>query len=213
MPKPGKGWRRLADAPEGQWGNTESPADEAKYYTPAVEAEICLTRPLCVGLGEIGLDYHYTRSPQDVQKTVFAQQLKLVVEKGQPLTIHTRKAEENTERAMKEIIPKDHPVHVPLPHRLARLCPPSSLSLPEPPHRHHRRRDVLNQFEYGGLAASDVLETDAPYMVPSNVYHALLADPTLTEQARLPLSHSLMIPFTAQYVASVLGGAWDMKGY
>ncbi len=43
----------------------------------------------------------------------------------------------------------------PLFHRLARLCPPPALSLPEPPHRHHRRRDVLDQFEYGGLAASD----------------------------------------------------------
>ncbi|PBK99564.1 Metallo-dependent hydrolase [Armillaria gallica] len=229
MPKPGKGWRRLADAPEEQWGGVNYRfvigvhPHEAKYYTPAVEAEIttALNHPLCVGLGEIGLDYHYTRSPQDVQKTVFAQQLKLAVEKGKPLTIHTRKAEEDTERIMKEIIPKDHPVHV---HCFTDSPAFALRLLSHFPNLHIgitgvvtfstnlNTADLLRQMVRSPELFRIVLETDAPYMVPSNVYPALLADPTFTKQTRLPLSHSLMIPYTAQYVASVLGDAWDTKG-
>lgn len=180
-----------------------------------------LNHPLCVGLGEIGLDYHYTRSPQDVQKTVFAQQLKLAVEKGKPLTIHTRKAEEDTERIMKEIIPKDHPVHV---HCFTDSPDFALRLLSHFPNLHIgitgvvtfstnlNTADLLRQMVRSPELFRIVLETDAPYMVPSNVYPALLADPTFTKQTRLPLSHSLMIPFTAQYVASVLGDAWDTKG-
>ena len=63
-----------------------------------------------VGWGEIGLDYHYDLSPRDMQQKVFRRQLELAVSLHKPLTIHTREAEEDTERIMKEIIPKDHKV-------------------------------------------------------------------------------------------------------
>ncbi len=45
-----------------------------------------------------------------------------------------------------------------------------------------------------------LLETDAPYMVPANVYDTL--EP---KQSRLPFSHSLIIPWTAEFVAGVMG--------
>ena len=47
-----------------------------------------------------------------------------------------------------------------------------------------------------------LLETDAPFMVPSNVY-----DTALKGVKRLPLSHSGMIPWTAEFVASVANEA------
>ena len=49
-----------------------------------------------------------------------------------------------------------------------------------------------------------ILETDAPFMVPSNVYGAI---PTF--RGRLPLSHTAMIPWTAEFVAGVAGDGWD----
>lgn len=49
-----------------------------------------------------------------------------------------------------------------------------------------------------------ILETDAPYMVPSNLYDALPGF-----KGRLPLCHTAMIPWTAQFVADAIGGDWD----
>ncbi len=53
-------------------------------------------------------------SPPDVQQWVFAQQLQIAVDHGIPITVHIREAEEDTERIMKEIVPKDHRVRLSL---------------------------------------------------------------------------------------------------
>ena len=56
-----------------------------------------------------------------------------------------------------------------------------------------------------------LLETDAPFMTPSNVYNTLK-----DLKGRLPLSHSAMIPWTAEFVAEVANEAapgdrtWDI---
>jgi TatD DNase family protein len=69
-----------------------------------------MKHPRCVALGEIGLDYHYDNSPRDIQQSVFVRQLRIAVRLGKPLTIHTREAEDDTERILKAEIPKDHHV-------------------------------------------------------------------------------------------------------
>lgn len=72
-----------------------------------------MTHPRCVGWGEMGLDYHYDNSPREIQRDVFVRQLRHAVRLGKSLTIHTREAEEDTERILKEIVPKDHKVPAP----------------------------------------------------------------------------------------------------
>jgi TatD DNase family protein len=52
-----------------------------------------------------------------------------------------------------------------------------------------------------------LLETDAPYMVPGNIYASLAS----TMKGKLPLSHSAMIPWTADFVAGVAGDGWDAE--
>jgi TatD DNase family protein len=47
-------------------------------------------------VGEIGLDYHYDFAPRDVQQQVFAVQVKLALELGLPIIIHTREATDDT---------------------------------------------------------------------------------------------------------------------
>ncbi|MEO6224194.1 MAG: TatD family hydrolase [Vicinamibacterales bacterium] len=47
-------------------------------------------------LGEMGLDYHYDFAPRDVQREVFAAQVKLAVELDLPVAIHTREAGSDT---------------------------------------------------------------------------------------------------------------------
>lgn len=57
--------------------------------------------PKMVAVGEIGLDYHYNNSPQDVQKTVFEKQLQLACDNDLPVVIHTRDADEDTKAILK----------------------------------------------------------------------------------------------------------------
>lgn len=55
-----------------------------------------------------------------------------------------------------------------------------------------------------------VLETDAPFMVPGNIYQSLPE----VKGKRLPLSHTAMVPWTAEFVARVAnenGGSWDIE--
>jgi TatD DNase family protein len=47
-------------------------------------------------VGEIGLDYHYDLAPREVQRQVFAAQVRLAVELGLPVVIHTREADDDT---------------------------------------------------------------------------------------------------------------------
>ncbi len=58
--------------------------------------------PKVVGIGEIGLDYHYDFSPRDVQRSVFARQLEIARESGLPIVIHTREAWEDTMSMLRE---------------------------------------------------------------------------------------------------------------
>jgi len=45
-----------------------------------------------LGIGEIGLDYHYDFSPKDVQKEVFLKQWNMAAESDLPVMIHIREA-------------------------------------------------------------------------------------------------------------------------
>jgi len=52
--------------------------------------------PNAAAIGEIGLDYHYHRSPRDVQRAVFAAQIGLARDTGLPLVVHSREADSDT---------------------------------------------------------------------------------------------------------------------
>jgi TatD DNase family protein len=47
-------------------------------------------------IGEVGLDYHYDFAPRDVQRSVFSAQVALARDRGYPLVIHTREADDDT---------------------------------------------------------------------------------------------------------------------
>ncbi|NLZ53611.1 MAG: TatD family hydrolase [Thermoanaerobacteraceae bacterium] len=49
-----------------------------------------------VAIGEIGLDYHYDFSPQDIQKKCFAAHIQLALDLKLPLIIHNREAHKDT---------------------------------------------------------------------------------------------------------------------
>ena len=58
--------------------------------------------PAVRAIGEIGLDYHYDFSPRDVQHEVFRVQIRLALERDLPVVIHTREAEADTLRIIRE---------------------------------------------------------------------------------------------------------------
>ena len=53
-------------------------------------------------IGEIGLDYHYDFAPRDVQHAVFQAQIECARKRRLPVVIHTREAEEDTFRILKD---------------------------------------------------------------------------------------------------------------
>lgn len=67
---------------------------DAITYSDEVEGILValLKNKKVVGLGEIGLDYHYDNSPKEKQREVFIKQLELAREADKPVVIHSREA-------------------------------------------------------------------------------------------------------------------------
>ncbi|MDQ0209174.1 TatD family hydrolase [Alkalicoccobacillus murimartini] len=51
--------------------------------------------PKVVALGEMGLDYHWDKSPKDIQKEVFIKQIHLAKKVNLPIIIHNREADQD----------------------------------------------------------------------------------------------------------------------
>ncbi|EPQ52929.1 Metallo-dependent hydrolase [Gloeophyllum trabeum ATCC 11539] len=223
-----KVWKELADSAltaEGRrdnWGGIEywfvmgMSLHEAKLYTDDVEKDIldAMTHPRCVGWGEIGLDYHYDNSPREIQQDVLRRQLRHAVRLGKPLTIHTREAEGDTERILKEEVPKDYRIHI---HCFTDSPEFAQRLLDHFPNLYIGITGVITYSTNLNTSAvirhlsstpplRILLETDAPFMIPANLYSSL---PAL--KGKLPLCHTAMIPWTAEFVAGVVGEGWDTE--
>jgi len=78
------------------------PHDASKVEDRHIEMmEQLAQHPRVLAIGETGLDYHYDNSPRDVQRQVFQRQLELAARVGLPVIIHTREADEDTERLLR----------------------------------------------------------------------------------------------------------------
>ena len=78
------------------------PEDAKNYDQAAVKLLIeQVQHPKVVALGEIGLDYHWDTSPQDVQRQVFARQVAIAKEMQLPISVHNRDAFEDTYKILK----------------------------------------------------------------------------------------------------------------
>jgi TatD DNase family protein len=71
----------------------------------ATERDFAELRRMCAdpgvtAVGECGLDFHYDRSPREVQRSVFVRQVRLAKELGKPLVVHTREADVETARIL-----------------------------------------------------------------------------------------------------------------
>ena len=69
---------------------------ESKTYTNEVEEKIRANVDKIVAIGEIGLDYYWDKSFVELQKEVFAKQIRLANELSLPIAVHDRKAHKDT---------------------------------------------------------------------------------------------------------------------
>lgn len=89
---------RLADRYAPFFATVGVHPHEASKATPETYKHLAelLRHPRVVALGEIGLDYHYDHSPREVQRDVFAEQMRVARDARKPIVIHTREAWEDT---------------------------------------------------------------------------------------------------------------------
>ncbi len=72
---------------------TDDLADKIREYSK---------NPKIVAIGEIGLDYYWDKSFNDLQKEIFIKQIKLANELNLPISIHDREAHKDTFDILKE---------------------------------------------------------------------------------------------------------------
>lgn len=63
---------------------------------------LACSSPKIVGIGESGLDYYYDNSPREDQQESFRKHIRACIETGLPLIVHSRDAEEDTMRIIRE---------------------------------------------------------------------------------------------------------------
>jgi TatD DNase family protein len=71
---------------------------DASRWTPGLHEGLraLATLPEVAAVGEIGLDYHYERSPREAQRAAFASLIRLARDVGKPIVVHTRSAPDET---------------------------------------------------------------------------------------------------------------------
>ncbi|MCV2866550.1 TatD family hydrolase [Albidovulum sediminicola] len=96
--------RAIAEAHEGVfYAAGTHPMSAAEEPLATVEDLVALARhPKFVGIGETGLDYHYTAESAEVQKTSLRIHIAAARETGLPLIIHARDADEDMARILDE---------------------------------------------------------------------------------------------------------------
>lgn len=96
--------RAIAEAHEGVfWAAGTHPMSAAEEPMASVENLVALAaQPKFVGLGETGLDYHYTAESADVQKQSLRRHIEAAQETGLPLIIHSRAADEDMAEILTE---------------------------------------------------------------------------------------------------------------
>jgi TatD DNase family protein len=99
-------YRALAEAHESVFFTVGTHPHSAAQEpdTPADRIAALSAHPRCVAIGEAGLDYHYDKSPRDVQRQVFRTHIAAARATGLPLVIHAR----NADADMIEILTDEH---------------------------------------------------------------------------------------------------------
>ncbi|MFN6963357.1 MAG: TatD family hydrolase [Pyrinomonadaceae bacterium] len=100
----------VAEKYDGVYASVGVHPHDAKLYDDAAEAhlvELVRSSKKVIAWGEIGLDFYYDHSPRDVQVDVFRRQIRKARELDLPIIIHSRDADDETVRVLKEECSRD----------------------------------------------------------------------------------------------------------
>ncbi|MCR5108782.1 MAG: TatD family hydrolase [Lachnospiraceae bacterium] len=80
------------------------PSDSTEFNEEEYEwiKDNCINTPKILGIGEIGLDYHWDDVGRDIQMHAFREQLRLAEEISMPVVIHSRDAAKDTMDTLKQ---------------------------------------------------------------------------------------------------------------
>jgi TatD DNase family protein len=194
----------------------------ATDYSDDVHASLveAMSHPSCVAWGECGLDYFKNDvSTHPIQRAVFARQLTAAVAAGKPIIIHTRAADDDTLRILREHVPRDHRMHV---HCFTAGPVLARALMAEWPNAYigvtgvvgYRDMDhVTGLLESGEIPVGRLLlETDSPYMAPRWAYAWMAAQTPELKKRKFIVSHAGMIPFTAEHALAPINAGRRARG-
>jgi TatD DNase family protein len=155
--------------------------------------------PRCIAIGEAGLDYHYDRSPRDVQGRVFRTHIAAARETKLPLVIHARDADEDMIATLSEEMRRgrfDAVLHCySSGARLAEVGVELGLYVSFSGIVTFKRSDDLRRIAAAVPRDRLLVETDAPYLAP--------------EPFRGKTNEPAYVAHTAASLAEVVGVAVD----
>jgi len=152
--------------------------------------------PRVVGIGESGLDYHYDFSPRPAQQESFRAHIRAAQETGVPLIVHSREAEEDTARILREEYERGGPYGCVM-HCFSSRAELAWAALELGFHISFsgivtfKKSDALREVAKAVPLDRLLIETDAPYLAPV--------------PKRGKPNEPAYVSFTADYLAEVLG--------
>jgi len=196
-------WPDLLQEPN-VWGAFGCHPHNAQYYNDSLVEKIvkCMDHPKAIAWGETGLDFKKNASPREVQQIVFADQIQQAVKYKKPLIVHSRDAEAETMKILKQHLPPDWPVHIHCfcdssEHAEALLKDFTKLYIGVTGSLTFKNSDTLRSTIAKVVPIERILfETDGPYMTPEPF-------------GAKTLCHSGMIPLVAQKLADMKGLSLD----
>jgi len=137
--------------------------------------------PKVVGIGETGLDYHWDKSPKEIQQELFRKQIRLAQKTNLPIIIHNREATGDVVRILREENAKTvggimHCFSGSVETALECIKMNFMISLGGPVTFKNARmpKKVAKEIPLGHL----LIETDAPYLAP-HPYRGKRNEPSL----------------------------------
>lgn len=125
-----------------------------------------INNPKIVGVGEIGLDYHYTKDNKEKQKTVFIDQLNIAKRYNKSVVVHSRDAIADTYEILKDYKELKKDIH----------CFSGSIEMAKEFIKINCRLGIGGVLTFKNSKLSDVikqlpidsilLETDSPFLTP-----------------------------------------------
>lgn len=131
--------------------------------------ESFLNHPKIVGIGEIGLDYHYGEDNKQKQKELFIKQIELANKYNKTIVIHSRDAKEDTYNIIEKYKNKDtkcnmHCYSYDLNH--AKELIKEGITLGIGGILTFKKETILKEIVSDLDLSSFLLETDSPYLTP-----------------------------------------------